>query len=364
MLGWDPAIVQREVSADLLQSLKPGSKPEPFNTYPPGVLPRPSDLEPLRAGLCVQLIAQDERVGLMIVHTTLKPRFSPGELALLQTFANQAAVAIQRAGLIEQLRSKIDQLEAAQVELASKERMEREMELARQVQQSVLPHTFPEISGYRFAALNEPARQVGGDFYDVIWLDADHFGIAIADVSDKGMPAALYMALTRSLLRAEARRERSPSVVVSNVNQLLLELGEPDMFVSIFYGVVERTTRRLTYVCAGHDRPVLLRADTAQFLSGRGLPLGILVPDDFKLAEEHLVLLPQDRLILYTDGLTDAVAPDGQLYDRLQLKSLLQRCASLSPDEICTSVFSGLAEFQGTAEQYDDMTLLVMAVES
>ncbi len=121
------------------------------------------------------LTAQDQRVGAMIVHSARKTSFGQAEVALLQTFANQAALAIQRTGLIEQLRAKIAQLEIAQVGLARKERMESELELARQVQQSMLPRTFPQVPGYQFAARNEPARQVGGDFYDVISLGDDHF---------------------------------------------------------------------------------------------------------------------------------------------------------------------------------------------
>ena len=186
-----------------------GPAPTTFNHWPPGVKPRHPDVEGavLKAGLRIPLIAQGQPVGAMIVHTTSHSHFHPGAIALMQTFANQAAIAIQRAGLIENLQEKITQLEAAQDGLAQKERMVRELELAREVQQAVLPHTFPEIPGYHFAAHNQPARQVGGDFYDVIDLGAGRFGLVVADVSDKGMPAAVYMALTRSLMVAEARRE-------------------------------------------------------------------------------------------------------------------------------------------------------------
>jgi sigma-B regulation protein RsbU (phosphoserine phosphatase) len=284
-------------------------------------------------------------------------------VALLQTFANQAAVAIQRADLIDELRAKILQLEAAQAELVQKERMERELELARQVQQSVLPRIFPLMPGYTFGARNEPARQVGGDFYDVILLDADRFGLVIADVSDKGMPAALYMALTRSLLLAEARRERSPRAVLTNVNRLLLELGEPNMFVSVFYGVVEVSARRLTFTRAGHDRPLLLREGAVHPLKGTGAVLGFLEQDELHLSEEQVTLMPGDRLVLYTDGLTDVVAPDDQLFGLGRLQSLLLSYTGLLPDEICAATFADLLAYQATAEQFDDMTMLVVGVE-
>jgi serine phosphatase RsbU (regulator of sigma subunit) len=307
-------------------------------------------------------------VGWIVVHTTRNSSFTPGEAALLQTFANQTAIAIQRAGLVKSLLQKIEQLEAAQDQLAQKERLERELELARQVQQSLLPRTFPQVPGYAFAALNEPARQVGGDFYDVIHLDDQHFGLAIADVSDKGMPAAVYMALTRSLLLAEARRDLSPRAVLHNVNRLLLELGAPGpggapAFVSVFYGVVEAATGRLVYTRAGHDRPLLLRGGEVLSLHGQGTVLGILRSSQLRLSEEPVVLAAGDRLILYTDGLTDVVAPDERMFSLDRLKALLGSCAALPAEELCRAIFERLGEFRGRAEQYDDMTMLVMQVQ-
>ncbi len=363
--GWDPALVHQQFTAEWVFGGDLVTEPTPFSSWPPGIPPRHPDVEgaSLRAGLHVPLVAQGVRVGLMIVHTTFKPDFTPGEVALLRTFANQAAVAIQRAGLIEQLREKIAQLEAAQVELVDKERMEREMELARQVQQSVLPRIFPLMPGYAFGARNQPARRVGGDFYDVILLDGDRFGVVIADVSDKGMPAALYMALTRSLLLAEARRETSPQSVLNNVHRLLRELGQPDMFVTVFYGVVDGPSRQLTYVRAGHDRPVLLREGIAQLLAGEGTFLGFPDLDDLHLSEERVILVPGDRLVLFTDGLTDILSPEGRPFGLGRLKSALLSHASLPPDELCTATFADLSAFQENAEQYDDMTMLVVEVK-
>ena len=162
---------------------------------------------------------------------------------------------------------------------------------------------------------------------------------------------------------AEARREQSPLAVLTNVNRLLLELGEPNMFVSVFYGVVEGGTRRLTYIRAVHDRPQLLRQGSVQILSGEGAILGILEQNDLHLSEEQIVLSPGDRLVLYTDGLIDVQAPDTQLLGRDQLENLLQSYASLSPAEMCAATFADLAAYQGAAEQYDDMTMLVVGVE-
>jgi serine phosphatase RsbU (regulator of sigma subunit) len=362
--GWDRTLVGQRFGADLVFAGDRTNEPSSFPRWPPGIPYRHPDVEgaALRAGLRIPLVAQGVRVGLMIVHSTTKSSFPPGEVALLQTFANQSAVAIQRAGLIEQLQEKITELEAAQAELVKKERMEREMELARQVQQSVLPRVFPLMPGYRFGACNRPARQVGGDFYDVILLDGDSFGVVIADVSDKGMPAALFMALTRSLLLAEARRARSPRAVLNNVHRLLLELGDPDMFVTVFYGVVDGPARSLTYARAGHDLPLLLREGVSLPLAGEGTFLGYPDFDELHLSEEQTTLNPGDRLVLFTDGLVDLLSPEGRAFGLGRLKNTLNAHLHLTPDGLCAATFAELARFQADAEQYDDMTMLVVEV--
>jgi serine phosphatase RsbU (regulator of sigma subunit) len=364
--GWRADLVGRQLPKSVVFGASKGEEAIAFNRWPPGV-PSPDqgqDIPHLRSGLYVPLIVENEQMGVMIVHSTEKDRFEPGETAMLRTFANQAALAIQRAGLIEQLRAKIIQLEAAQAELARKERFERELELARQVQQSVLPRDFPDVRGIRFAARNQPARQVGGDFYDVVSLDQDRIFIAIADVSGKGMPAALYMALARSLLRAEVRRLHSPDILVASVNQLLIELGQPDMFVTIFCGVLDCARRRLTYTRAGHDPPLLLRDGAVQTLNGRGMALGVMAGGGFSCSQEQLQLQAGDRLILYTDGLVDVIAPDGRLFGRERFKRLVRGCAELPFQELCASVFSELVTYQHGADQYDDMTMLVLGIET
>jgi sigma-B regulation protein RsbU (phosphoserine phosphatase) len=363
--GWDAAVLHEPLASALVVDEGALTEPVPFHGWPPGVPRRPTDVtaDALRAALRVPLVVQEGQVGLLIVHTSRKARFTPGEVALLQTFANQAAVAIQRAGLVEALQDKIVQLEAAQVELVQKERMERELELARQVQQSVLPRIFPLMPGYTFAARNRPARQVGGDFYDVVLLDAERFGVVVGDVSDKGMPAALYMALTRSLLLAEAQRNPSPRTVLRSVHRLLRELGQPGLFVTVFYGVVDAPARQLTYARAGHDRPLLLRSGEVRPLGGEGTFLGFPDLDALHLSEEREELFPGDRLVLYTDGLTDVMAPSGRAFGPGRLAKLLQANAHLPPDELCKATFASLVAYQGGADQYDDMTMLVVGVQ-
>lgn len=341
-----------------------------FVQLPPGVTMRPqpgaaqsagaSNAPTLQSGLRVPLTAQDKPVGMMIVQSTQKGFFTPGESALLQTFANQAALAIQRAGLVDELRAKITELEAAQAELVKKGVMEHELEMARQVQQSLLPVDFAEVEGFQVAARNEPARQVGGDFYDMILLDEDHFGVVMADVSDKGMPAALYMGLSRSLIMAEAHRELSPCKALQSVNRLLLELGDLNGFVSVFYGVVEVSTRRMRYARAGHEKPWLLRDGRAMQLGGEGMVLGIM--ESANLTEEEVMLQSGDRLVLFTDGLSDATDAQGGFFGGERLQNLLLELAERTGEEICEGVFEALKKHKGESEQFDDMTLLVLEV--
>jgi phosphoserine phosphatase RsbU/P len=369
--GWDATKVGQRLDPARVFDAQPHARSTQFSHIPPGLGSMPAEQQSsttnpprhgIRTGLRVPLVVQNRQVGIMIVQTTQKDFFTPGETALLQTFANQAALAIQRAGLVDDLRAKIDQLQAAQAGLVKKERMERELELARQVQQSLLPHEFPKVPGYALSAANEPARQVGGDFYDVILLDDDHFGVVIADVADKGLPAALYMALTRSLLLAEARRAPSPRVALENVNRLLLELGELNGFVSVFYGVIQCSTHQLTYIRAGHERPLLLRGGEAVPLAGEGTVLGVVASDSLHLSEQTLKLHPGDRLALYTDGLTDVMDDAGQFFGLSRLADLLCQESKKTAEGLCRAVFASLEQYRGQAEQFDDMTLLVLEV--
>ncbi|MBI4926347.1 MAG: SpoIIE family protein phosphatase [Anaerolineae bacterium] len=359
-LGWDEAQKESYIQSVELPDTLDSSDLRPYFHLPPG-FSLPNDAQPkIRAGYLVPLSADGRLVGRMVLQTTNKNGFSPGELTMLKALANQAALAIQRAGLIDQLREKINQLEAAQAELVMKERMERELELARQVQQSVLPRQFPRIAGVEIAVRSLPARQVGGDFYDVILLDEHRFGVVIADVSDKGMPAALYMALARSLFLAEGHREPSPAAVVANVNRLLQELGEPGMFVTAFYGVIDTRDLTMRYARAGHDRPVVLRGLEPLTLGGSGVALGVVEAQEFSVSEEILQLASGDSLVLYSDGLVDALSPADQRFGLPALMTLWSRLGPLGAEETCYLTMAALDAFQAGTEQSDDMTLLVV----
>lgn len=363
--GWDARWLGTRVRFDsLFYNSNVGDGHSPFEGYPPGIPTRTADQEGahVRTGLRVPLIAQREVVGAMVFHSTVRPNFSQGDEALLHALANAGAAAIQRADLISSLREKIWQLEAAQEGLAAKERLERELELARTVQQNMLPHQFPLLADYQFYARNEPARQVGGDFYDVFALDENRIGVVIADVSDKGMPAALFMALTRSLVRAEAQRELSPERVLRRVHRLLLQVAEPTQFVTLFYGVLDPTARTMTFVRAGHDYPLLVRKTEIIVLRGVGTVLGLLDEDEIILNEEKIDLLSGDRLVLYTDGMTDAINPAQEHYSRADLERVSLAHATVPLDKMGDALFDAVIEHQGGAEQFDDMTLFIVSI--
>ncbi len=359
--GWREALDEMGLPRGLIYEHLSDREPMDYTGRPPGIQPA-ADSPPIRVGHALPLIAHGIPAGLMLIQSTRKTKFAPGELALLRTLAGYAAVAMQRAGLIEQLQGKIEALEAAQMEIAQKERLERELELARQVQLSMIPRAFPTVPGITFSASYDPARQVGGDFYDVIRLDNGRIALVIADVADKGMPAALYMAQTRSLIQAVARHTTTPAETLYRVNDLLRELGEQDMFVTVFYGIVDRERRRLTYARAGHERPLLVRDGRVAPLGGRGTVLGLFDNPTFTVSEETLELRAGDKLVLFTDGLTDIVGPDGEMPAHDRLTEVVASHAMESPAGMCRAIFTDLTAWRGNAAQFDDMALLVVGV--
>jgi serine phosphatase RsbU (regulator of sigma subunit) len=264
----------------------------------------------------------------------------------------------------EELARAYRQLQQAQAALVEKERLERELELAREIQHSFLPHTFPQLPGFACAARYRAARQVGGDFYDVIPLGEQRVGLVMADVSDKGLAAALFMALTRSLIRAEALRDASPRTVLLNVNRLLLEMSQSGMFVTVFYGVLDVGQGLLQYARAGHDRPLLLRAATGevQVLDAEGMALGVL--EGILLQESAVGVGPGDLLVLYTDGITDASSSSGEFFGMLNLQDAVSAGRAESTQDLCNLIFEGVDRFQADAEQFDDMALLLARLGS
>jgi sigma-B regulation protein RsbU (phosphoserine phosphatase) len=257
-----------------------------------------------------------------------------------------------------------DELKAAQVELVAKERIERELEIAGEVQRNLLPASFPPAPGYDFAGHNVPARQVGGDMYDVIKIDADHVGLLMADVSDKSVHAALIMAVTRTLFLAHARQSLSPAEVALAVHNGLMEVSaNDDMFVTAFYGVLHLPSGRLHFVRAGQDKPLIYRAagGPPERLEAEGRFLGML--EDLVLEERYATLEPGDLLVAYSDGIPDAVNASMDDYGLERLIALIDRHRHAPAGVVCQAIFDDVFAFRGQADAFDDITVLVTRCE-
>ncbi|MBL4690948.1 MAG: SpoIIE family protein phosphatase [Rhodospirillales bacterium] len=241
----------------------------------------------------------------------------------------------------------------------------REIEIASEIQRRILPRRFPAIDGVDVFARTLPAKDMGGDFYDLFVLPDGQVGLVIADVSGKGIPAAFFMAVARTLIRATAFHEPGPGPCLEQVNRLLCRHDVPGMFVSVFYGVLDKKTWRMAYANGGHPLPLLVRSDdgggargVSALEDGRGTLLGI---DEEQTYEEgDLTLAPGDGIYFYTDGLTEAFNAEHQAFDEARLVAALGGQGAASPSDLAGAVSQALAEFVGEAPQHDDITSLVI----
>jgi serine phosphatase RsbU (regulator of sigma subunit) len=262
----------------------------------------------------------------------------------------------------QELREAYQELQAAQDDVIEKERLERELEIAASVQRTLLPGQLPQYPDYHLAAFLKPARQVGGDFYDAFELDKEHIGLVLADVADKSVQAALFMAVARTLFMVEGRRLLNPSRVALAVHQGVIDVApSADIFVTAFYGVLNRPNRNLTYVTAGHERPLLVRpGEGVQKLDGKGRFLGMI--EMLELEEYDVRLLPGDRLLIFSDGVPDATNRRGQQYGRERLAKFLESNDQLKVQVLVDRLAADVAKWRGSAPAFDDLTLLALEV--
>jgi sigma-B regulation protein RsbU (phosphoserine phosphatase) len=253
-----------------------------------------------------------------------------------------------------------EELKAAQAQIIEKERLEKELQVAFEIQTSILPQTLPELEGYDFGALMVPARAVGGDFYDVISLSTDKVGIIIGDVADKGVPSAIFMSQTHALLYAMATRDAPPDQVLQRVNQLLLKIGESSLFVTVLYGVLDRTTQQFTYARAGHELPIIVTSDGKAKTTpyDQGQLMGVL--EDPILDEQTIPVPPGGMLFLYTDGVIDARHANGDSFGMDRLIKEVEQSHGGTAQEQCDHLWQSLSAFQSKDAQEDDVTLVVI----
>jgi sigma-B regulation protein RsbU (phosphoserine phosphatase) len=264
------------------------------------------------------------------------------------------------------LRRLQEQLQEANKKLEdANSKMKQELALAGEVQASFLPSKLPEVPGWQLAAKLEPARETSGDFYDVIVLPHGQLGILIADVVDKGVGAALYMALNWTLMRTYAREyPDDPERVLHAVNRRIVADTYGSQFVTVFYGALDPATGTLTYCNAGHNPPILLSAQeesVVQMLSRTGMALGVV--EDTNWEQGVVQLAPGDTLVLYTDGVTDAQDQQGAFFGQERLQEVAQANRLRSAHEVQEALMAAVREFVGDATRFDDVALVIVVRE-
>jgi serine phosphatase RsbU (regulator of sigma subunit)/anti-sigma regulatory factor (Ser/Thr protein kinase) len=298
--------------------------------------------------LAVPLVSQGELIGVLNLGPRLSEQdYSSDDRKLLDNLAAQAAPALRVGQLVRE----------QEAEAATRQRFEQELEVARLIQQNFLPKELPDLPGWRVAAYYRPAREVGGDFYDVIPLPDGRVAFVVGDVTDKGVPAALVMSATRSVLRASAQRLIEPAAVLERVNEHLCPDMPAKMFVTCLYGVLDPASGLLRFANAGHDLPYVKTADGVVELRARGMPLGLMTGMEYE--EKEAVLQPGESVLLHSDGIVEAHDPDRGMFGFPRLKETVAAVAG--GQDLIDRVLSDLEAFTGPgSEQEDDITMVTL----
>lgn len=259
-----------------------------------------------------------------------------------------------------QLQLAYDELKAAQAQIIEKEKLEKELQLAAEIQMSILPRHLPMLAGVNFGGHMDPARSVGGDFYDVFALDEHRVGVLIGDVADKGVPSALFMARTHALLTAESLRGGAPGEVLRSVNAYLTRLDQSDLFVTVSYGIFDERTGILDYARAGHELPVLITetGELIEFPKCQSMAIGLF--PHIPLDEQQINIPKGGTFLLFTDGMCDCRSPQGEEFGRERINSTLAALRGLSAQETCDGLVRALLDFCQDAPQDDDVTLVTL----
>ena len=304
--------------------------------------------ERFRGHAVMPLIAEGNSIGALVIDSRVPRNLDEDQVRFFQLLANQAAIAIEKARL-------------QQKEL-NQQRMLEELSVAQQIQLSLLPNELPDVPRWDFAAFYRPARQVGGDFYDFFDLPgkSSEWGIIIADVADKGVPSALYMALSRTVIRTTAMTGRSPASSLMRASDLIQKDSQSDLFLSAVYAKLDTDTGRLIFCNAGHNPAMLRRADTGIFeqLTTDGIILGAF--EGIELEERRMDMNPGDLLVFYTDGVTEAINPDEQEFGVPRLRQVLSALADATAQEILEGVVNAVDAFAQDAPPFDDLTLVIV----
>jgi phosphoserine phosphatase RsbU/P len=304
--------------------------------------------EEFRGHWVIPLLAEGSAIGALAVDMRRPQPAADDDIRLLQLMATQAALALETARLQE--------------ESLRQERLAEQMEVARQIQESLLPDDAPEVPGWDFAATYRPAQAVGGDFYDYFYLPGPplRMGVVIADVADKGVPAALYMALSRTVIRTSALGGRRPAAVLTRANSIIREDSKSDMFLTACYATFDLSSGRMVISNAGHNRPFLWRANNGKGseVKTHGIVLGAF--EEITLEEREAVLDLGDAVLLYSDGVTDATNGQGKNFGEERLLQVVVENAEHGAHALIEAILTAIDEFTGGNAQYDDMTLVAI----
>ncbi len=307
-------------------------------------------LDFMRTQLLLPIASRGELIGIVSLGPKLSEApYSATDIRLLQTIASQMSLAIENSRLLASLAA----------EAAERERANRELEIAREVQERLFPQKVPAIPGVECAGYCRPARGVGGDYYDFLELENGTLGIAIGDVSGKGIAAALLMASLQASLRGQAAAGvHNLSALMHNVNMLVYEASTSNRYATFFYGEFDPGTRLLCFVNAGHNAPLILRGDEVLRLEAGGPVVGLLPAARY--GQDQFKLQPGDILICYTDGISEAQNDTEEEWEEDRFIAAARQSRALSARQMIQSIFRAADDFTGTAKQYDDMTLVVI----
>jgi len=303
----------------------------------------------VKSVLCVPLMAKSKLIGILTIYNKKDDeKFTESDQRLLAIIATQSAQIVENAKLYEE----------NQKFLA----IQREMELASSIQKKLLPSVSPKIDGYRFGGKNVTAKSVGGDYFDFIKVDDNHWAVCLGDISGKGMPASLLMSNLQAILRGQVLHSPSPANILNLANFQLYRNTSPDKFATVFIGILDIKKHTITYSNGGHEYPFYIDSkEKAERLKTNGIPLGVLETAEYE--EETLKLKPGDTIFVYSDGITDSINEKEEEFGEKRLKDhLLSAGEKLhDPALLIDTIFHASKKHSGKQPRFDDMTALVIS---
>ena len=306
-------------------------------------------LEPLSPELVLPLSSKKELLGFI----TLGPKkseepYSPGDAALLRTVASQTGLALENSRLSEAIAG----------EVAKRETLHREIEIAREVQQRLFPQNLPHVAALEYAGHCRPASGVGGDYYDFLALSSGRLGLAIGDISGKGIPAALLMASLQASVRGQSiGADAGVALLMANVNKLVYDASPANRYATFFYAQYDSATRRLIYSNGGHNPPMILRGGSVIRLDKGGPPVGLFRPARYE--QDEIQIEPADLMVLFTDGISEAENEAQEEWGEEALEKTARACDGRPPSDVIADIMAAADAFAAGAPQHDDMTVVI-----